>query len=728
MSRSSSRAPAYTLTRAQKFAAIIAMVAIAIFYRDTIGFLRDSWERDEYSHCLLIPLLSAFLLWQRWTEIRRRHFEWMPAGLLVVVAGLLIWLFGSQAGSTAITAYSLVVVIAGCLLTVIGWNAFRRALGPVALLLLMVPLPKPLHALMSTTLLEWSLHLGVEIMRLLDISVLLTGTVIDVGARQLQLGDSASGLSLLLPLLSIGTILAYFAGGRLWVRGVIVLSTIPIAIAMNGVRVAVLGVQLLQTGTTGQLLHLFGGWAIFMLCVAFLVAEAWLLLFLSGDRRRLRETLAIDWPDRSAEPLPERRRKPRTRVLMVTSNFAPEVTGIGKYVGDMTEWMFKEGYDIRVITAPPYYPAWRVANGYSSRKYMRERLSGALVYRCPLLVPRQPGGLMRLLHTASFALSTLPVILWQGLSWRPQLVFVVEPPLACAPAALLGARLGGAQAWLHVQDFEVDAAFDLGLLRSERLQRSAFAVERWLLQRFDIVSSISSAMLKKLHDKQVAPERIRFFPNWVDTQQIRPLAGENPLRAELGIDSATSVLLYAGNMGEKQGLELIIDVARTFSGSTDVLFLLCGDGAAKRRTMDAARGLANVRFMPLQPLEKLNELLNLAEIHLLPQRAEAESLVMPSKLTAIMASGRPVVASARNGSDVARAAIAGGLVVPPGDAEAFGAAIRRLLSDATLRTNLARAGRAYAESNWDRDAVLKSLHADLEQLAAQPTPSQAVTV
>jgi colanic acid biosynthesis glycosyl transferase WcaI len=414
-------------------------------------------------------------------------------------------------------------------------------------------------------------------------------------------------------------------------------------------------------------------------------------------------------------------------VLVVTSNFAPEVTGIGKYVGDMTEWMFKQGYDIRVVTAPPYYPAWRVANGYSSRKYSRERLSGALVYRCPLMVPRKPGGLMRLLHTGSFALSTLPVILWQALSWRPQLVFVVEPPLACAPAALLGARISGAQAWLHVQDFEVDAAFDLGLLRSERLQRLAFGMERWLLQRFDIVSSISSAMLKKLNDKHVAPERIRFFPNWVDTQLIRPLTGENPLRTELGIDHATSVLLYSGNMGEKQGLELITDVARTFSGSTDILFLLCGDGAAKRRTMDAAKGLANVRFMPLQPLEKLNELLNLADIHLLPQRAEAEALVMPSKLTAIMASGRPVVASARAGSDVARTAAAGGLVVPPGDAEAFGAAIRRLLSDAALRMDLGRTGRAYAESNWNREAVLRSLHAELEQQAAQPTPSAAVT-
>jgi colanic acid biosynthesis glycosyl transferase WcaI len=368
-----------------------------------------------------------------------------------------------------------------------------------------------------------------------------------------------------------------------------------------------------------------------------------------------------------------------------------------------------------------------VGSGHSSRKYALERHSGALVYRCPLHVPRQPRGVSRLLHTFSFALSTFPVILWQSLAWRPQVVFVIEPPLACAPAAILGARIAGAQSWLHVQDFEVDAAFDLGLLRNDRLRRFAFGAEHWLMRRFDRVSSISGAMLGKLRDKGVEPERISFFPNWVDTQRIQPVTSENRLRVELGIGPATTVLLYSGNMGEKQGLGLLVDVARLFAGSADVLFLLCGDGAAKRRTMQAAEGLVNVRFMALQPLERLNELLNLADVHLLPQRAEAEDLVMPSKLTAIMASGRPVVASARPGTDVARAAAAGGLVVAPGDTAAFGEAIRRLLSDAGLRADLGRAGRVYAMANWDREAVLRSMQAELEASLVEIALTQPAT-
>jgi colanic acid biosynthesis glycosyl transferase WcaI len=396
-----------------------------------------------------------------------------------------------------------------------------------------------------------------------------------------------------------------------------------------------------------------------------------------------------------------------TRLLVVALNYAPELTGIGKYVGEMTEWLAARDVTIRVVTAPPYYPAWSVKAGYSAMRYSKERLAGAEVYRCPIWVPRQPRGLTRILHLLSFAISSLPVILWQALFWRPHVVFVVEPPIGAAPGAWLAAKLAGASAWLHVQDFEIDAAFALGLLRAGVLRRAVLSAERWLMRRFDHVSNISDGMLGKLREKGVSDERIVFFPNWVDMALIRPLETENPMRADLGIATGTRVVLYSGNMGEKQGLDVIIDVARQFVADQDVLFLLCGDGVARARVSRAASKLANVRLIPLQPLSKLNELLNLADIHLLPQRAAAEDLALPSKLGPIMASGRPVVATARIGSDVARFAGNGGLVVAPADTPACELAIRRLLSDELLRHRLGAAGRAYAWANWERESVMR---------------------
>src|SRR5262249_11494966 len=261
------------------------------------------------------------------------------------------------------------------------------------------------------------------------------------------------------------------------------------------------------------------------------------------------------------------------RLLVVALNYAPDLTGIGKYVSEMTEWLTtKKQLAVRVVTAPPYYPAWAVSPGYSPHRYSKECIAGVDIYRCPLWIPRRPRGITRLLHLLSFALSSLPVLLWQAVSWRPDVVFVVEPPLGAAPGAWLAAKLCGAEAWLHVQDFEIDAAFELGLLRPGALRRAILSAERALMRGFDRVSNISERMLARLLEKGVDQRRVFLFPNWVDMSLIRPLEETNTLRAELGIAADARVLLYSGNMGEKQGLDLIIDAARSFEESP-ALFL-----------------------------------------------------------------------------------------------------------------------------------------------------------
>ena len=721
MASSSLHAPGQPLTRSHRIMAMLLIAAAAILFHDTLGFLFSTWRREEYSYGLLIPLVTLFLIWQRWPQMRQLGFRRSWTGATLAVAGVVALFYARSTGSGVLASWALLAVLTGILLLLTGRRALRLSIGPLALSALAIPLPEPLYDWLSSVLAQLSAQLGAALMRAAGTSVLLHEGILDLGTFRFLVDGTVSGLNSLFALLTIAVIATFFLGGRLWVRALLVLSTIPVSILMNAAHLALTGVLADHYGfeRVNGFLSLFDGWVIFMICAGLILIEAWLLLRLSGESRPLLETIDFELVQHRPAPRAAARDAsgPRGKLLLVASNFAPELTGIGKYLGDMAAWLAQSGFEIRVVTAPPYYPAWRVLPGYSSRHYMTQYLGGIRVIRCPLLVPRRPGGLTRLLHMVSFAASTFPVVLWQCLSWRPQMVFVVEPPLGCAPAALIGARLCGARAWLHVQDFEVDAAFQLGILKGPAIQKAALATERWLMRRFDGASSISPRMLKKLLRKGVDRNRIRYFPNWVDTTAIRPVERTDDLRVELGIAEDRRVLLYSGNMGEKQGLELLVDVARRlFNLRPEALFLLCGEGAAKQRIMEAAEGLTNVRFVPLQPLSRLNELLNLADVHLLPQREDAEDLVMPSKLTAILASGRPVVSSARPGSDLERAASTGGLVVPPGKPDAFAAALCRLLGDAALCNALAASGRAHAIAEWDRDVVLGNVALELQTM------------
>jgi len=394
------------------------------------------------------------------------------------------------------------------------------------------------------------------------------------------------------------------------------------------------------------------------------------------------------------------------KILVYGLNYTPELTGIGKYTGEMCVWLASRGHEVRVVTTPPYYPAWRVSEGYSSTSYRNEDIEGVRVTRCPLWVPARPTGAKRMLHLMSFTASSLPVALWQGLSWRPDLVFALEPAFFCTPGAWLTARLSGAKVWLHVQDFEMDAAFDLGIVKSRIVKNAAMILERWIIRRFDRVSTISERMVEKLSSKRVEQRRTVFFPNWVDTGQIYPLEGRNALRDELNIPDGKVVLLYSGNMGEKQGLDIIVKAAEELKARKDILFILCGDGAARERLVASSEGAGNIRFFPLQPVKRLNELLNIADIHLLPQRADVADLVMPSKLLGMCASGKPVVGTAHVGTQVAEVVSKCGVVVEPGNVTAFAGALSALAQAPQRRERFGKAAREFAIANWSIDEVL----------------------
>jgi colanic acid biosynthesis glycosyl transferase WcaI len=403
------------------------------------------------------------------------------------------------------------------------------------------------------------------------------------------------------------------------------------------------------------------------------------------------------------------------KILIYGLNYAPEMTGVGKYTAEMAVLLASRGHEVRVVCAPPYYPEWRVAANYVPWRYQRETRDGVTIWRAPLWVPSRPNGLKRMLHLASFAASSLPLLARQVL-WRPDAAMLIEPTLMCAPATLAFARIARASAWLHIQDFEVDAAFDLGLLKSSRVARVARRIESALLRRFDTVSSITPQMGSRAVVKGVESSRIVCLPNWVDVATIFPLARASDYRLQLGIPLDQKVVLYSGNMGAKQGIETLAAAAASLVTRADVTFVFCGCGAVKESLIERCAGLTNCIFIPLQPVERLNELLNLADIHVLPQRGNAADLMMPSKLTGMFASGRAVVAMARHGTDLYDAVSPRGVVVPPDNVKALVAAITVLASDRERRAALGKAARNYAERALSPESTLSAFEERLEML------------
>jgi colanic acid biosynthesis glycosyl transferase WcaI len=402
------------------------------------------------------------------------------------------------------------------------------------------------------------------------------------------------------------------------------------------------------------------------------------------------------------------------KILVCSANFAPELTGIGKYSGEMAAWLAVRGHEVRAVAAPPYYPLWRVSRNYRWPPYRREHWNGVEVWRAPLWVPASPSGVTRVLHLLSFAFMSFPVMLCQ-VFWGPDLVITVAPALVCAPTALLTARLCGAQAWLHIQDLEVDVAFQMGLLKGHLLRRLILRMERSLLHRFDTVSSISGRMVERLIQKGVSRGRIRYFPNWVDISHVEPTSASGEYRARLGIAADAVVVLFSGTLGGKQGLMAIPAAAALLVARKDIVFVVCGDGMMRPELETASAGLPNIRLFPLQPFERLGELLCMADMHLLPQNLGAADLVLPSKLSGMLASGRPVIATCLTGTEIEAVVSQCGIVVPPGDSAKLAAAICRLADDVATRLELGSRARAYAEANFERDAIFERVFGPIER-------------
>ena len=401
-------------------------------------------------------------------------------------------------------------------------------------------------------------------------------------------------------------------------------------------------------------------------------------------------------------------------LLIVGLNYAPEPVGIGPFTTGLAEGLAARGHAVRVIAGRPYYPQWRAYDGFGAGWTTRIK-SGVTITRCPHYIPAKPSGLKRVVHLASFAAAALVPAL-TALRARPRVVLCIAPALLSVPVAWLAARLSGAKLWVHVQDFEVEAAFATGLMDGGMAGRIARRLENGLLGLADRVSTISPQMCAKLRDKGVAPTRVIEVRNWANATVPDPARGA-AYRAEWGLGERR-VALYSGNIANKQGIDVVVAAARLLGDRGDIAFVICGEGPNREHLRELAAGLTSVQFRDLQPATRMGELLSLADVHLLPQIAGAADLVLPSKLANMLASGRPVVATAAPGTGLYDEVEGCGINTPPGDAAALASAIAALIDDPARAAALGSEGTRRAAERWAQQSVVARMDAALAQLLA----------
>ncbi|MCJ8210225.1 WcaI family glycosyltransferase [Mucilaginibacter sp. RS28] len=347
------------------------------------------------------------------------------------------------------------------------------------------------------------------------------------------------------------------------------------------------------------------------------------------------------------------------KVLLISHNFYPEPTGIGKYNGEMIAWMAANGYHCTVITTFPYYPYWKIQKPYKGKWYKKEviRNQGSLpvtVYRCPSYVPSDPTGKQRMIQDISFWTSKL----WQIFrliifNKKFDLIITVAPPFHLAYLGFMVRKFTGGKLVYHIQDLQIEAAQELNILSNKTMFKRLYSIEKKILRRADFVSSISDGMIKRIEEK-IEDKNVLFFPNWADTHFFSPLPNREQLKQKWGFSNNDKVYLYSGAIGEKQGLENIILAAEQLKDDDQIKFVICGSGPYKEKLIGLAgqKGLKSITFLPVQEKNVFNEFLNMADFHLVLQKSNAGDLVMPSKLTTILAVGGVSIVTSSPGTSL----------------------------------------------------------------------------
>jgi colanic acid biosynthesis glycosyl transferase WcaI len=397
------------------------------------------------------------------------------------------------------------------------------------------------------------------------------------------------------------------------------------------------------------------------------------------------------------------------RVRLLCTNYTPEKNGMAPFATGLCERFAKQGHEVTAIVAFPYYPAWRVWDGYRGRLSQTEHINNVRVRRTWHFVPKRPSGLFqRLAHDLTFTLSVLLSGLFSG---GLDVICCVCPPPTVALAAYLLSKVHRKPYVIILTDLASDAAIATGILKDGLAVRMARAIEGFGYRQADRVVCICDGFVEKLTERGIAPDRLKLIPLWGDTENVYPITGATKFRQANGITDQQFLIMHTGNMGRKQDLMNVVRAAELSKDREDVEWLLVGQGEELAALEEAIRQrrLKNIRLLPLQPADALAEMYSAADVLLLNQKAAVVESVIPSKLLTYMAAGRPILAAVSNKSETARYVERAkcGRIIHSEDPMALVEGALSLRADGALREKLGTNGRAYVLEHFTKNKILR---------------------
>lgn len=407
------------------------------------------------------------------------------------------------------------------------------------------------------------------------------------------------------------------------------------------------------------------------------------------------------------------------RILVLSINYWPDETGIAAVNTWRCEYLAAQGHQVTICTAPPYYPEWRVPERYRGKLFQREERNGVTILRSWMFVPRTLNTKKRILHEASFLASSFVRALCTK---KPDLILAVSPPLGLGLTVATLSRLWRIPFIFDVEDLQPDAAVELGMMKGQSIIRALYRIERLAYQRAALVSTITEGMRQRIVQKGIDPAKVVLFPPRADSSlyTLRDRFDGSVVREKYGLRGKL-IVSHSGNMGVKQGLEVILAAAAKSRDREDIQYLFVGDGAIRPQLEAQARthNLNNVRFLPLLEYDLFGHMLAATDIALITQQQIVSNIVFPSKTVTLLSAGCPVIASVNSGSEVARAVLrsGAGLVVEPENAGALLEAILELAQNRETLARMSRQARQFAIETWDERRTLPRMEQEFMNCA-----------